>query len=156
MATAWHTPGTKLEAVLRVYFTQTGGNALAGVQILTRFDLLREVHPSLLIACLQLDDAHPSTSAPTGNWKTESLLRIESKIRKTSGAEHDQYCGRVLDLLFDVELVAALNEIGMDEEVQFASPRVLGMTNEVDDRAKVNRTEIRWRCEIIPFVTEPQ
>lgn len=139
---------------MKDYLATFQEDELAGLQLLTRFDTVRIVYPSLLIVCGEVEDALPDTIRQSGNWMSETELTLISKRKRTTGDKHDDYAGCVTDLLLATNVVATLNDIAADRELQVCgNPRVTGRTNEVDDERNENVTRIRWTIHLVPNVT---
>jgi hypothetical protein len=153
MTTAWHTPDTKIEEAIADYIGQEGEDDLRGWNIITRLNVAKKVFPQVCVVCRRLEDAHPQTIEITGNWDCDVEIRVESIVKRTTGAQHDAAAGLVSDLFMRTNLITQLNDIATDSEVAFLRGRFMGRDNDWDDAKDRQETVLRWHTVIVPHRT---
>ena len=138
------------------FFIQIGGNDLAGLTFEKRLSLDRTGAARLRIVCREKEEMAPGGNlpiVPNGNWTLGVELTLRCKIKAVTGAIHDQYSGRIADLMLDRDLVTDLNNIALDNELQIMRVRLGPGTNDVDDSTKEYVSTWELIADVVPHVT---
>lgn len=138
----YHMPERLCEQALRLYIQTIGGNIVAGLQILTRFESTKMTEPCLLIYCDRAEPQGMNSEKQVGNWTCALTLELRTHYEDHANLQHDEFMGEVSDILLTDSFVSELNTISGELDVTFIQATIGERTNEVDGATLVTKQAI--------------